>query len=1091
MSRESLPPLSDPHPVRDHKGPIAWMAKNSVASNMLMVALLLGGLIFLTRIKQEVFPEFALDMISITVPYPGASPSEVERAVTKAVEENVRGLDGVKTVTSTSREGLASILVELELNADRDRVLADVKGAVDRITSFPADVEEPNTSIIEFQNEVLSLMVYGDAPERSLRNIADRIRDELLQTSDVSRAELAAVRPPEISINVPRENLRAYGLTLEQVANAIRAANIDLPAGGIKTDRGEILLRTKERRDFGLEFRDIVVLSQPDGTEVMLSDIATIDDSFADTDQEAQYNGKPAAMVRVYRIGDQTPISVSDAVLAYIDEHEDELPPGVKLAVWNDRSEMYRARVDLLMRNAYMGLALVLLCLGLFLEIRLAFWVTMGIPISFLGAVIFLPGWDVSINMISLFAFIVTLGIVVDDAIVVGEAIYKRRQDGLPLAKAAVVGAHDVATPVVFSVLTTIVAFSPLLFVPGVMGKFFRNIPTVVILVLLMSLVESLLVLPAHLSHANPVAAFVRRVLARIFGPRLGPVGAIDRAQRRFSDRYEGFIFKRFQPVLATAVANRYVTAALCGATLIGTLGFVAGGHINFTFMPKIEVDVVFAQLIMPYGTPVEASQKHLHTIVSAADEAFEELGGKEGNVRGVFSQIGAANFGGAGRGQAAATGSHVVEVAVFLEPPEKRSVGPKELAEAWRGKIGEISGADSLKFTFSSGASGEAPISVQLKHRDVETLEAAAADLARRLKEFAGVKDIDDGVSLGKYQLDYRLTDEARSLGINQTDLARQVRSAFFGAEASRQQRGRDEVRVYVRLPEEERSSLYDLDELIVRTPQGGEIPLTQAASVTWGRAYTEIKREDGSRVITVSADVEDGKTNANKVMAALQKDALPEVMKQYPGLTWGLGGQQKQQAESLGALGLGFFLAMVLMFALMAIPFRSYVQPLIIMVAIPFGFVGAVGGHVLLGYDLSIMSMMGFVALSGVAVNDSLVLISAINEFRRGEGMSPLEAAVAAGARRFRPIMLTSITTFLGLAPMILETSMQARFLVPMALSLGFGVLFSTFVTLFLVPSFYLILDDAVTLFTRVFGGGDDDVSSAPVSVGGLPAE
>lgn len=1088
-SYEEPPPVSDPNPVREHKGALAWMARNSVASNMLMVALIFGGLVFLSRIKQEVFPEFSLDIITIQVPYPGASPSEVERGVTKAIEENVRGLDGIKTVTSSSREGLASITVELQLNAPRDRVLADVKAAVDRITSFPEDAEEPRTSLLEFKNEVLSLMVYGDAPEKSLRNLAERIREDLLQTDDVSRADLASVRAPEISINVPRESLRSYGLTLDEVAAAIRAANIELPAGGIKTTRGEILLRTKERRDFGKDFASIVVLSQPDGTQVKLSDIAVVDDSFADTDQEAHYNGKPAAMVKVFRIGDQTPITVSDAVHQYIEDHEKDLPPGVGLAIWNDRSEMYRARVDLLMRNAYMGLALVLLCLGLFLEIRLAFWVTMGIPISFLGALLFLPAWDVSINMISLFAFIVTLGIVVDDAIVVGEAVYKRRQEGLSHARAAVVGAHDVAKPVVFSVLTTIVAFSPLLFVPGMMGKFFRNIPTVVIAVLLLSLVESLLILPAHLSHENPFAKLMRRVIAAIFGPRMGPFGAIGRGQQRFSAAYENLIQKGFVPVVSRVVANRYVALAVAAAVFIGTIGFVAGGRINFTFLPKIEVDVVFAQLIMPYGTPQETSKRHMDDMIAAAEEAVAESGGREKNVRGVFSQVGTANFGGAGRGTSFEGGSHVAEVAVFLKPPEERSIQPKAFAETWREKIGQISGADSLKFTFSSGASGQAPISIQLKHRDVPTLEAAAAELARALKEYQGVKDIDDGVALGKYQMDYRLTDEARSLGITQTDLARQVRSAFFGAEASRQQRGRDEVRVYVRLPEEERSSLYDLDQLLIRTRQGGEIPLSQAATVEWGRAYTDIKREDGSRVITVEADVEESKTNANKVMAGLKKEALPNLMEKYPGLSWGLGGQQKQQAESLGALSTGFILAMVLMFALMAIPFKSYSQPLIIMTAIPFGFVGAVGGHVLMGYGMSILSMMGIVALSGVVVNDSLVLISAVNTFRE-QGMEANEAVIAGAARRFRPIMLTSLTTFLGLSPMILETSMQARFLVPMAISLGFGVLFATFVILLLVPSLYLILEDVKSFFTRLFGSGDDD-HSATVDIRGVPAE
>ena len=684
-----LPPMSDPKPVKNHRGPIAWMSSNSVASNLLMVALIFGGLIFLSRIKQEVFPSFALDVVSVNIVYPGASPAEVEKAVTKAVEENVRGIDGVKTVSSTSGESLSSTVIELELDTDKGRAVNDIKAAVDRITSFPQDVERPTTSIVEFKNEVLSLIIYGDASEKALRALADKVRDELLQRPGISQAELASVRPLEISVEVPREKLRAYGLTLEQVAAAIRRANIELPAGGIKTGRGEILLRTAERRDFGPEFANIIVLSNPDGTIVRLRDVANVRDAFADTDQSAQYNGKPAAMVRVYRIGKQTPITVSDAVRAYMDNHANELPPGVGMAVWNDRSEMYRERVDLLMRNAYLGLALVLMCLGLFLEIRLAFWVTMGIPISFLGAGLLLPSWDVSINMISLFAFIVTLGIVVDDAIVVGEAIYKRRQEGLSPAKAAIVGAHDVAKPVIFSVLTTIVAFSPLLFVPGTMGKFFRNIPTVVISVLLLSLVESLLVLPAHLSHENPIAARARRVMAYIFGPRLGPFGWIYRTQQRFSGAYERAIHNYFKPFLMKVVRNRYVSIAVGIAILITTLGFVGGGGVGFTFLPKIEMDVVFVQLKMPYGTPVKQTKAHLDRMVSSANELIDDAGGYDANVRGMFSQVGASNFGGTGGpGVSSISGGHVAEVGVVHEaarPAEHRCQGLRQRMGAKR----------------------------------------------------------------------------------------------------------------------------------------------------------------------------------------------------------------------------------------------------------------------------------------------------------------------------------------------------------------------------------------------------------------------
>jgi len=1075
--------------AKRHTGPLAWMTRNAVAANLLMAALLLGGLLFLTQVKKEVFPEFALDIVTVVVPYPGASPAEVERGITKVIEENVRGIDGVKTVTSTSSEGAASVVIELQLDTDGDRALADIKAAIDRITSFPKDAERPVVSIASFRREVLSLVLYGDVPEQALRALADGTREQLLHDKHISQAEIGAVRPLEISIEVPRDTLRQYGLTLPQIAAAVRAANVEIPAGGIKTDRGEILLRTAERRDWGREFANITILSRPDGTKLSLGDIARVDDSFRDTDQVSMFNGKRAAMVRVYRIGDETPISVSKAVHEYMAAHQKDLPPGVSYAVWNDRSEIYQQRIDLLMRNAYYGLSLVMLCLGLLLDIRLAFWVTLGIPVSFLGTLLFMPSWGVSINMISLFAFIITLGIVVDDATVVGEAVYHHRSAGKPLLEAAIAGTREVAMPVVFSVLTTLVAFSPLLFVPGIMGKFFRNIPTVVITVLTISLIESLLVLPAHLGHQNPIAGFVRKLLVPALGERLGPFGAIHRAQQRFSRAFERFVERRFVPQLRAVITHRYVTVSAGLALLIATIGYIAGGHIAFTFMPKIEIDVVFAQLQMPYGTPAATTNKQLQRMTESAMAVIDEAGGKEANVRGVFAQLGAANFGGMGHSATPTGGSHIAEVAVFLKPMDERKISARDFAQRWRARLGEIPGADSLKFKFTSGASSEAPISIQPNHDDVATLEAAAAELARKLRAYHGVKDIDDGVALGKRQLDLELTAEARALGITESELASQVRAAFYGAEASRQQRGRDEVRAYVRLPKAERNSLHDLEALTIRTPAGGEIPLAEAAKLRWGRAYTSIKRESGRRVITVEADVEEGKANANKVMADLKEKVLPALMRNHPGLGYDLGGQQKHQAESLASLADGFKLALIVMFAMMAIPFKSYVQPLIIMTAIPFGIVGAVGGHLLMGYDLSLLSAMGVVALSGVVVNDALVLISAINDYR-AQGMSAFEAVLTGGGRRFRPILLTSLTTFFGLAPMIFETSMQARFLIPMAISLGFGVLAATFVTLAIVPSLYLILEDVLAAGRQLLGRADQPSGEA-LATGELAAK
>ncbi len=1030
-------------------GPLAWMAKNSVAANLIMLVLLIGGALMMSRVKQEVFPEFDLDLVMIQVPYPGASPAEVEQGVVLAIEEAVRGLDDVKEVRSTATEGMGVVAVELMLGANADRALADIKSAVDRITSFPEDIERPVVSLATLRRQVVSLVIYGDKSEAELRRLAERTRDELLDLPEITYVELDGVRPLEISVEVPQENLRRYGLTIDQVARTIRASSVEIPGGGVKTRSGEVLLRTSERRDRGSEFEEIVLLSRPDGSQVRVRDIARVTDAFREMDQEALFNGKRAVMVNVFRVGDETPIESAEAVKRYMEQNRERFPSGVELAIWNDASEIYADRVDLLMRNAMAGLVLVLLTLGLFLEVRLAFWVTLGIPVSFVGSLLFLPATDVSVNMISLFAFILTLGMVVDDAIVVGEAVYKRRQDGMKPLAAAISGVREVAGPVVFSILTTCIAFMPLVFVPGTRGKFFVAIPTVVITVLLISLAESLFVLPAHLAHTGEA------------GNR-GLGGWLHRQQQKVSRLLEWLIDRTYRPVLLAAIRWRYLTVAAGLMILIGTLGLWVGGRIEFTFMPKIESDIVNASLEMPFGTAVEDTRDAEERLLAAARETLAELGGEERYARGVFSQIGSAGGGSRGpAGSGSSSGSHLAQVTVQLVPAGEREFTAAELVRRWREKVGDVPGAESLRYDYSTGSGGGQPIDIELTHPDMETLERAAERLAAAMAEYHGVRDVDDGFTPGKEQLDLRLRPEARSLGVTESELARQVRAAFFGAEAVRQQRGRDEIRAYVRRPLSERTSMHDVERMIILTPQGGEVPLGQAAVVERGHSYTQIKRTDGRRVINVTADVVPGEANANKVVADLIRDVIPDLQADYPRLGYAMGGEQKSQAETMGALLKNFGMAVIAMLALLAVAFRSYAQPLIVMGAIPFGFVGALIGHVMMGYDLSLLSMMGVVALSGVVVNSSLILVVAVNEYR-ADGMTMLEGLEAGGTRRFRPILLTSLTTFLGLAPMIAETSVQARFLIPMAISLGFGVLFATLITLLIVPASYAIVED-----------------------------
>ncbi|NRA32054.1 MAG: efflux RND transporter permease subunit [Polyangiaceae bacterium] len=1035
------------------------MTRNAVASNLLMVMLLVGGLMIAPQIKQEVFPTFEMELVLVQTAYPGASPAEVEQGVVLSVEEAVRAVDGVKDIRSTASQGSAVIAVELLTGTDTNRALADVKSAVDRVTSFPDNVERPVISLATNRKQVISLVVHGDQSETTLRALSEEIRQELILEDEITVVDLSAVRAPEISIDVPKETLRRYGLTLGGIAEKIRQTSVEVPGGGIKTTAGEVLVRTTERRSTGSEFRDIIVLSEADGTEVRLADIADIRDGFADTDQAAHYNGERAAVVKVFRVGDQTPIEVAAAVHRYIKKKQPTLPPSLTLSTWGDSSEMYRGRRDLMIRNGLMGLLLVIVILGLFLDIRLAFWVTLGIPVSFVGALLFLPSANASINMISMFAFIITLGMVVDDAIVIGEAIHQKRTQGLPSLQASIEGVHSVSTPVIFAVSTTIIAFVPLLFVPGPGGNFFRLIPIVVISVMCISLVESLLILPAHLAHISTEPG-------RFFG-------LIHRQQQKVSRMVEALIHRVYSPVLAAAIRGRYLTCAICLAVLIASLGLVAGGRLQFTFLPKVDGDVVIANLRYPFGTANVETQAATQRLVRSAQEVLEDMGEEQELSRGIFSQIGATGTMGHGaRPGNYNRGSHLSEVAISLVPLTHRNFSSQEFAQRWREKMGEVAGIESLSFGFSTGPNAGSPIDIELTHHNLDALRAASAELAAALRGFDGVIDIDDGYSAGKAQLDFKVRPEVQALGVTARSLATQVRSAFFGAEAARQQRGRDEVRAYVRLPESERRSEHDIETLMIRTPRGGEIPLASAAEVSRRRSHSEIKRRAGQRRLNVRADVEATVTNATLVSERLRDNSLPDLASRYPGLGYSLQGEQREQARTLGSLKRGFGISMLAIFALLAIVFRSYVQPLIIMAVIPFGLIGAIWGHVFMGYDLSMISMMGMVALSGVVINDSLILIVAVNE-ARAEGKNVGDALVIGGVQRFRPILLTSLTTFFGLMPMITETSTQARFIIPMAVSLGFGVLLATTLMLLLVPAIYHIVEDIQNSASRLVGG------------------
>lgn len=1022
--------MSDSQQTKE-SGVISWMVFNRVTPNLIMIMMIAGGLFMTTKIKREVFPEFELNTVTINMAYPGSSPEEVEQGIVLAIEEAIRGLDGIKEVRATASEGSGNIRAELLDDADSQKVFQEIKQQVDRITTFPIDAEDPIITLDTIKRQVLRLNLFGDIPERSLREVVEQVRDRLLQTKGITQVELTDGRDYEIEVSVPLEKLRMYRLTLAGIAKIIDDASLELPSGKIETGSGEVLLRVKNRRNWAREFAEIPIITSDSGAIVHLGDIAEVHESFEDATRFATFNKKPSMQLQVYRVGKQTPIGISEATRKAMEEIEVDLPPAVDWAISSDRSEIYQQRLQLLLKNAFIGLCLVLILLGIFLELKLAFWVTMGIPISFLGGLLFLPLFDISINMISMFAFIIALGIVVDDAIIAGENIYEYRQSGMNRIDAAIEGAKDVATPIAFSILTNIVAFFPLALVPGVMGKVWRVIPLVVIIVFLISWLESLLILPSHLAHSKKNNS---NNLTRFLG----------RLQQKFGRKVIFFINNIYGPFLEIVLRFRYPTVALLIAVMIVTASYVKSGRIRMIAFPRVESDSAVVTATLPFGSPMQEMIRVRDRLIEGLDNVAKN-NGKDKLLEAVYALI----------------NGNVVEIYGYLTDPTVRPLSTNEVTRLWREKTGPIIGIQSLRFESDRGGPGSgASVAVELSHRDINILDQASASLAASLEDFSQVKDVDDGYSQGKIQFNFKVNEWGEGLGLTTIEVGRQLRNAYQGAVALRQQRGNNEVTVRVRLPERQRTSEFNIETLLITTPAGVFVPLREVATVERGRAYTAITRRDGRRTVTVSANIAPI-GDSPIILDALNRTVLPELATTFPGLSYSYTGRQADRKESLSGLLSGFLFALGGIYFLLAIPFRSYLQPMVVMVAIPFGMIGAVFGHMLMDYHLSLMSMMGMVALSGVVVNDSLVLVDYANK-RQRKGIIALLAIKEAGLRRFRPVLLTTLTTFGGLAPMIFETSRQARFMIPMALSLGFGIVFATAITLALVPCLYLIIED-----------------------------
>ena len=1019
---------------------IAWFTRNHVAANLLLISIVLGGLFSLSsKLPLEVFPSFVSDRINISVSLRGSTPEDAEKGVTIRIEEALQDLEGIKQISSRSSEGSSQVSVEVDTGYDERELLADIKSRVDAINTFPADAEKPVIGLIQRKREVIAVTVSSDYNEKETLEYAEQVRDELLRIPAITQVELSGVRNYELAIEVSQDTLRQYDLTLAQISSAIANSSSDISAGNLKTEGGDVLIRSKGQAYRKDEFASIVIKNQADGTIIRLSDIATINDDFEEPPVRTRFNGKQAAFIDVYRIGPQSAIEVADAVKNYITSEQANLPQGFYLSYWDDDSEVVKSRIATLTSNALQGGILVLGLLTLFLRPAIAFWVFIGIPVSFMGAFMAMAAFGVTINVISLFGFILVLGIVVDDAIVTGENVYTHLKTAKSGEEAAIKGTQEVATPVTFGVLTTVAAFLPLGFIEGARGAIFAQIPVVVIPVLLFSLIESKFVLPAHLKYIK-------------LRQQKGKGSKLEQLQQRFADGFEHAILKYYQPVLGLALRNKLATVSLFMGVFLIILTMITSGWTKFIFFPRIPSETVRVNLTFPAGTPFEVTNKYIIDMSDKARELQRKYQDEETGQSIILNILASTG----GRGGAANSGS----VRFEITPAEQREsdIGSRELVKEWRQLIGVIPGAESLTFRAEIGRSSN-PIDIQLSGNSITTLQTVAEQIKQRLATYPSVFDIADSMSDGKEELQIELTEQGLALGLNRVDVSRQVRNSFFGVQVQRIQRGRDDVRVMVRLPIDERRSVADLKDILIQTPNGGRVPLSHVATLVPGQSPSTITRIDRYRTLNVSADVEKTDTNMTVLQADL-KTYLDELVQQYPGVSHSLEGEAKEQRESFGSLLWGMVFVFFVIYGLLAIPFKSYLQPLVVMSIIPFGMIGAVIGHWIMTMELTIMSLLGMLALIGVVVNDSLVLVDFINK-KRSEGLDLMEAVKTAGVARFRPVMLTSLTTFIGLMPLLFEKATQAQFLIPMAVSLGFGIIFATFITLLLVPVNYMLME------------------------------
>ncbi|QBJ63095.1 efflux RND transporter permease subunit [Pseudoalteromonas sp. DL-6] len=1043
----------------DEKGLIAWFARNPVAANLIMIFVLIGGLLTALTIRKQAFPQFESNWVSIQAIYPGAAPQEVEEGITIKIEENLEGTEGIKRLITYSNRGYAQAWVEIEEKYDAKEALDEIKAQVDSINTFPAGMERPVVQRDKFQQEVMILALYGDMSYYQLKELGNDIKDELQNLPHVNLVDFYSGLDYEIGIEISPDKLREYGLTFRDVSNAVQSFSTNMSAGQIRSDTGYISMRVEKQAYRGGEFEKLPLITLPDGAQIKLGDVATINDGFEEGLLYSKYNGKNSLTFEVDASKDQDITVVAKVLKKYLADKADQLPAGVKLSPIVDLTYYLEGRLDMMVDNMVWGGILVMLVLALFLPLRLAFWVMMGLPVSFLGAFLFMPiGFlDITINMVSLFAFIIVLGIVVDDAIVVGESASAEIEKHGHSLNNVIRGVKRVAMPATFGVLTTIAAFLPQAMASGPSAAFSKAIGVVIILCLIFSLIESKLILPAHIAAMNPRKPNPKNPLHKLRN-------AVDCGLKHFVEHY-------YTPFIGRCIHYRYTVIIGFLCILIVSAGLFAGGMVKFVPNPKIPHDFPRISLEMNLASSEQATletARKIENVLLSVDKELEQQYGQS-MIRDLSVSL---------RGRTNAS------IMAILVEPHLRPIDTFELSTMWREKMPPLPGLKTLTIQDSifGGGRDDGDVSFRLEGKNADELKEVSSKLKAKLQSMEGVGDVNDSLQSATDEVQLDLKPLAYSMGLTLADVASQVSFSYYGLEAQRILREGEEIKVMIRYPQSERNSISNIQDTRIITPAGAEVSLSEIAIVKLVDGVSSIRRENSNRTVNVWAAVNSDEVEPFAIAQEIRDVYLPALLKNYPGVKSNVAGRIQEEMESANEQLRDFAISLMIIFALLAIPLRSYSQPLIIMSVIPFGVVGAMFGHMALGMTMSGLSMFGIIAVAGIVVNDSLVMVDFVNK-ARAEGVAIKEAVMQAGARRFRAILLTSVTTFIGVMPIIMETSLQAKIVIPMAVSLAFGVLFATVITLILIPCQYVALEDTKRL-VRKWRGKDPIVDGQPAT-------